>query len=67
MNKYVIPICNIPDSKIYNLIINANSYNECQEKIMDKFEDYSDSYQDFIKSMDDQDILIGKIEDIEEL
>lgn len=67
MNKYIIPICNIPASKVYNLIINANSYKECQEKIMNKFEDYSESYQEFVEALDNRDILIGKITDVEEL
>lgn len=69
MNKYIIPICNIPESEIYNLIISANSNSECQDKIMDKFVNYSDSfdYQEFLKDLDSQDILIGRITDIEEL
>jgi hypothetical protein len=69
MNKYIIPVCNIPDSEVYDLIINANSYSECQDKIMNKFLDYSekDNYNDFIKDLDSQDILIGRIADIEEL
>lgn len=69
MNKYVIPICNYPKSKIYNLIINANSYNACKDKIMEKLSDYSecDEYEDFINDLDKQDILIGKITDVEEL
>ena len=69
MNKYIIPVCNIPESKIYNLIINANSYESCQDKIMDKFIRYStsDDYHEFIHDLDKQDILIGRITDIEEL
>lgn len=69
MNKYVIPICNIPESKIYNLVINANSYNACQDKIMEKLADYSecDTYNEFIDDLDRQDILVGRIADIEEL
>ncbi len=69
MNKYIIPVCNIPDSKIYNLKIIANSNSDCQDKIMDKFSEYSDcvDYHDFIKDLDSQDILIGMITDVEEL
>ena len=67
MNKYIIPICDISKSKVYNLTINAQSYKDCQDKIMDKFEDYSDSYEEFINAMDEEDILIGKITDVEEL
>lgn len=69
MNKYIIPVCNIPDSKIYNLTIMANSNSECQDKIMDKFSEYSDciDYHDFVRDLDSQDILIGTITDVEEL
>lgn len=69
MNKYVIPICNIPENQIYNLIIIANSYESCQEKIMDRLSKYSDSYdyETFLKDLDKQDILVGEISDIEEL
>lgn len=69
MNKYIIPVCNISNSKVYNLRIIANSNVDCQDKIMEKFVDYSecDSYRDFIKDLNSQDILIGAITDIEEL
>ena len=69
MNKYIIPVCNIPDLKVYNLRIVANSNADCQDKIMEKFADYSecDSYYEFIKDLDSQGILIGTITDIEEL
>jgi len=69
MNKYIIPVCDINESEVYNLVINANSNSDCQDKIMDKFSDYSDSleYHEFISDLDQQDILIGKITDIEEL
>ncbi len=47
----------------------ANSLASCQDKLMEMFEDYSDSndYQKFLKDLDDQDILIGRITDIETL
>lgn len=67
MNKYIIPICNILDSKVYNLIISARTYEDCQDKIMNKFDSDCDSYHEFVKEMDNQDILIGDITDIEEL
>ena len=69
MNKYIIPVCNIPESEIYNLIISANSNSDCQDRIMDKFAEYSNSfeYHDFVKDLDSQDILIGTITDVEEL
>lgn len=69
MNKYVIPICNIRKSKVYNLIIMANSHEDCQDKIMDKFSKYSNKldYDDFLIDLDNNDILIGEINDIETL
>lgn len=69
MNKYVIPICNIPKSKVYNLTIIANSNKDCQEKLMEKFSEYSenDNYVEFIKELDNKDIIIGTITDVEEL
>ena len=69
MNKYIIPVCNISNSKVYNLRIVANSNSDRQDKIMEKFADYSecDSYRDFVKDLNNQDILIGTITDIEEL
>ena len=43
MNKYIIPICNLPKSKIYNAVIIANSISACQDKLMERFSKYSDS------------------------
>lgn len=67
MNKYIIPICNIPNSEIYNLTINANSVSECEEKLMSKLDKYSDAleWSDFVKECDSKDVLIGEIVDIE--
>lgn len=69
MNKYIIPICNLPKSKIYNAVIIANSISACQDKLMERFSKYSDSseYSNFLDDLDDQDILIGDITDIETL
>ena len=69
MNKYIIPVCNIQESKVYNAIIIAHSSSACQDKLMDMFSKYSDkdNYRDFVKDLDEQDILIGKITDVEEL
>lgn len=69
MNKYIIPVCNIPESKVYNLVISATSQSDCQDKIMDEFADYSNAlnYHQFLKDLDKQDILIGRITDIEEI
>lgn len=67
MNKYIIPICDIQESKVYNLIISARSLSDCQDRVMAKFDDYSDEWKEFIKNKDGEDILIGEIKDIEEL
>ena len=47
----------------------AQSAKDCQDKIMDKFSEYSnsDDYREFLRDLDEQDILIGKITDIEEI
>ena len=69
MNKYIIPVCNINKSEVYNLIIVATSYSDCEYKIMEKFSKYSenDDYNEFLDDLDKNDILIGQITDIEEL
>lgn len=69
MNKYIIPVCNINKSEVYNLIIMATSYSDCEYKIMEKFSKYSESddYNEFLDDLDKNDILIGQITDIEEL
>ena len=68
-NIYIIPIWDISKSKVYNLKISAQSTKDCQEKIMDRFSEYSnsDDYREFVNDLDEQDILIGKITDIEEI
>lgn len=69
MNKYIIPICNITESKVYNKIVFAKSYSACQDKIMQEFADYAehDDWNEFLDDLDKNDILIGEINDIEEL
>lgn len=69
MNKYIIPIYNINKSEVYNLIIMATSYSDCEYKIMEKFSKYSekDDYCEFLDDLDRNNILIGQITDIEEL
>ena len=68
-NIYIIPICDISKSRVYNLKMTAQSTKDCQDKIMDKFSEYSnsDDYREFLRDLDEQDILIGKITDIEEI
>lgn len=71
MNKYVIPICDIQAGQVYNKVIVAKSYNACQDKLMEFLINEYDcmqeclSYQEFVELADDNDILIGKITDIE--
>lgn len=69
MNTYIVPICDILDNKVYNKKIVANSLSECKDKLMEDFSDISESssYTDFVKNLRDNDFLIGKITDIEEL
>lgn len=69
MNKYIVPVCNVQESKIYNKVIIANSSTSCQEKIMEMFSEYSDKddWREFLQDLDEQDILVGRITDIEEL
>lgn len=69
MNKYVIPICNWSKQKVYNIIIMSRSLSSCKEKIINMFQDYSDSddYDEFVNDLKKQNILIGEITDIETL
>lgn len=72
MNRYIIPICIFDKSKIYNMLVNARSYNDCKEKIMYKLiEEFDlpdiDDYDDFIDELYYRNILIGEIKDIETL
>lgn len=72
MNRYIIPICIYDKSKIYNMLVNARSYNDCKEKVMYKLiEEFDlpdiDDYDDFIDELYDRNILIGEIKDIETL
>lgn len=69
MNKYIIPYCIIQDGFIGNRVINARSLQECKDKVIEIFGDYSDKddWNDFLSELNEQDIIIGKITDIEEL
>lgn len=69
LNRYIVPICDIEESRIYNLIISATSMADCQDRLMTKFSQYSDSndWEEFLKDLDNNDILIGDIDDVEEL
>lgn len=72
MNRYIIPICIFDKSKIYNILVNARSYNDCKEKVMYKLiEEFDlpdvDDYDDFIDELYYRNILIGEIKDIETL
>lgn len=68
-NKYIIPICEIQKSKVYNICLDGVSLSHCEDKIMELFRDYSecDEYADFVKDLDkNRDILIGEIKEIDE-
>lgn len=69
MSKYIVPVCIVDESKIYNEEISAKSYSDCVDKLMEKFSDCSDetSYRNFITDLRNQGIYIGKITDVEEL
>lgn len=67
MNKYIVPYCNTSKLKVSNHIVYANSLSECKEKIMQLYDDYSEDWESFIRSIKNEGILIGRITDIEEL
>lgn len=74
MNKYIIPICDIENSKVYIKLIIAKSTSECQEKLMSylintyNIDDTSLNYREFINLIDTKyNILVGKITDSEEI
>lgn len=69
MNKYIVPICDVSESVVYNKVIVATSNTACQEKLMEMFSDYSDSddYRNFVQDLKEEDIIIGRITDLEEL
>ncbi len=72
MNKYIIPWTDL--DIVDNLKINAKSYNDCKEKIIEHFAELYDfiddtmTYQEMVECLDKHDILLGHtIEDVEEL
>lgn len=72
MSKYIIPVCFIEDDIVLNEVIVAKSILDCQDKLMEKYSEYLEyssefSYHDFVNELKDNNILIGKIIDIEEL
>lgn len=69
MNKYIVPICNLDKVEVHNEIIIARSINDCKDKLMDMYAEYSDNldYNDFWADLYKHDILIGDITDIEEI
>lgn len=72
-NKYIIPVCDWEAGEVWNYVIIANSRQECEEKLASEilsdydFDDNTVSYEDFVNYMNDNNILIGEIQDIEEL
>lgn len=72
-SKYLIPICDIEAGSVWIKSVMAKSIPECKEKIMNYLIEYYDfdydsDYSDFVKWLDEsQNILIGKITDIDEI
>lgn len=74
MNKYLIPICLISDdAKCWIEVILARSHDSCKEKLMEvllnKFSCLKEAsnYNEFVRNADWNNIIIGKIIDIDEL
>lgn len=73
MNKYIIPICDIPNNSIWNELIYARSISECQDKLMvilsEKLGiDEVVDFDEFVRNADtEHDVMIGDITDIEAL
>lgn len=71
MNKYVIPICDIQAGINKDEFIIAKSLADCEDKVMRLLSDRYDcleecfDYHEFVKMADENDILIGKITDLE--
>lgn len=68
MNKYIIPVYD--SGAVFNMVIIAKSFEDCQEKIMDEYPDYNEDdydYKSFKKAAKEDGVIIGKIMDIEEL
>ena len=73
MNKYLIPICDIEAGSCWIHVIMAKCLIDCKEKLMNElielydFEDHND-YSEFVSWLDEsQNILVGSINDIEEI
>lgn len=73
MNKYICPVCDI-NLGLWNFVVTANSFQDAEDKIMAEIinnvnSDLDDRLHwiDFIKQADQKDIIIGEIQDIEEL
>lgn len=73
MNKYIVPVCVINDSNNMTFVISANSRQDCQDKLINQLaENYEVpdemDYIKFIERLDTEcDIIVGEIQDIEEL
>lgn len=72
--KYIIPVCDMQANQVWNYIIVANSRQQCKEKLaqqileeFDTLDDNSVSYDDFVEYLNKNDILVGEIQDIEEI
>lgn len=72
MNKYLIPICDVQAGEVWNQVISAISLSACQDKLTEIINNEydlspTDDWMDFIEECNANDILIGQIEDIDEL
>ena len=73
MNKYLVPICDVEVGSIWIQKISAKSFSDCEERLMSHLietcdYDFTGSYKEFVEWLDyDKNILVGEIQDIEEL
>lgn len=72
MNKYLCPLCDIQAGEVWNQVISATSLSDCKDKLTEIITDEydlspTDDWMDFVEECNANDILVGQIEDIEEL
>lgn len=70
MNTYILPYSN--GESIWIEKVRARSYNEAKDKFMERALndwdiDYPTDWEDFKKILEDEDIIFGKIVDVDEL
>ena len=74
MNKYIVPICDIEAGQVWIKTAMAKSNSDYQDKLMEELIDYYElddtvsNYREFVELLDSKyNILIGEIQDIEEI